>query len=553
MTRLKNLLKNALAVLVVMAFTFNPIAVFAIQEEVVDEGITVTYKFVGFDENFQEEVLHEDVVVENNDGYLDVKHFEGYKFHGVVNYNINTPTDFEGSTGTATYGYLYVKTLNLADSYVRAESHIASEREALLESDEDYDEKLGFIRLNEAFIAQTAPYLTEEHLPPSVYETQADKLDFGLVLNNVRTFVINEYYFTVDSLPAYEAGVVIPNYNDIDIDDVRIPDFSEDVNPELEAAQEAVRNAKTQDDVDKARVLLLALEGRVIPEELVLLNKALDKIEAGLKEDVVEQTAFERLTELVNNAKTIEDVIAARALIDELEEELTIDEVISLKFKLTIIEDSLVQEEVEVEAPSFITNEDESVKIQALEDGAIPKGAKLSVGNITKTVDKDLLNIYNNSVKDLLNGKVILELLNINIEVDGVAVQPSGAVNVTITISDKFEDLEIVYIDSDGKVTSIDSIVSADGKTISFETDHFSNYAVVGKDVEADTNTDVEEDTNTDVKEDTNTDVKADTNTDVKEDNTHKPINTGIANSYTLYSSLIGLSTVALAVLKKRY
>jgi hypothetical protein len=65
---------------------------------------------------------------------------------------------------------------------------------------------------------------------------------------------------------------------------------------------------------------------------------------------------------------------------------------------------------------------------------------------------------------------------------NGVNVQPGGAVEVTLPAPENagdYSNLQVVYIDDEGNVTPCETRVNDDG-SITFVTDHFSNYAIIG-------------------------------------------------------------------------
>ena len=76
----------------------------------------------------------------------------------------------------------------------------------------------------------------------------------------------------------------------------------------------------------------------------------------------------------------------------------------------------------------------------------------------------------------------VLASYDISLILDGATVQPGGTVEVTLPAPEnaaEFDTLQVVYIDDDGNVTPCETRVNADG-TVTFVTDHFSHYAIVG-------------------------------------------------------------------------
>ena len=76
----------------------------------------------------------------------------------------------------------------------------------------------------------------------------------------------------------------------------------------------------------------------------------------------------------------------------------------------------------------------------------------------------------------------VLVTYDISLLLDGVTVQPGGAVEVTLPAPENmsgFQRIQVVYIDDNGNVTPCETRVNEDG-TVTFVTDHFSRYAIVG-------------------------------------------------------------------------
>ena len=85
---------------------------------------------------------------------------------------------------------------------------------------------------------------------------------------------------------------------------------------------------------------------------------------------------------------------------------------------------------------------------------------------------------------EIIGGKnaEVLASYDISLLLDGVSVQPGGAVEVTLPIPEatsEYGALIVVYIDDNGNVTPCETRINADG-TITFVTDHFSHYSIIG-------------------------------------------------------------------------
>ena len=75
-----------------------------------------------------------------------------------------------------------------------------------------------------------------------------------------------------------------------------------------------------------------------------------------------------------------------------------------------------------------------------------------------------------------------LGMYDLSLLLDGAEIQPNGAVVITLPAPDlaaEYDRIIVVYIAPDGSYEECKTTVNEDG-TISFETDHFSNYALVG-------------------------------------------------------------------------
>lgn len=77
-----------------------------------------------------------------------------------------------------------------------------------------------------------------------------------------------------------------------------------------------------------------------------------------------------------------------------------------------------------------------------------------------------------------------LGIYDLSLLLDGAEIQPGGTVVVTLPAPDlaaEYDSVIVVYIAPDGSYEECKTTVNEDG-TISFETDHFSRYAIIGID-----------------------------------------------------------------------
>ena len=75
-----------------------------------------------------------------------------------------------------------------------------------------------------------------------------------------------------------------------------------------------------------------------------------------------------------------------------------------------------------------------------------------------------------------------LGMYDLSLLLDGAKIQPDGTVEVTLPAPDlaaEYDKIIVVYIAPDGSYEECKTTVNEDG-TITFETDHFSQYAVIG-------------------------------------------------------------------------
>ena len=140
------------------------------------------------------------------------------------------------------------------------------------------------------------------------------------------------------------------------------------------------------------------------------------------------------------------------------------------------------------EGKEKIKNDDfgASIRLPKKGDAVIPEGAKLEVAAIpaTEIVEETLAEIET----ALGRAPDVLAFYDLSITLDNSPVQPNGKILVTLPAPDvKYDEVNVLFIADDGSFEVCVTFVNEDG-TISFETDHFSKYVIVGtNDVEAST------------------------------------------------------------------
>ncbi|MGX8850725.1 leucine-rich repeat domain-containing protein [Amedibacillus sp. YH-ame10] len=95
---------------------------------------------------------------------------------------------------------------------------------------------------------------------------------------------------------------------------------------------------------------------------------------------------------------------------------------------------------------------------------------------------KEEMKEFQNNVNKVVAGKTIAGVYDIKLLKNGVEIQPNGKLKISLSLTEEMKamsELQVVYIDDNGKVTIIPSQL-IDGKLV-FITDHFSYYGVIGK------------------------------------------------------------------------
>ncbi len=133
-----------------------------------------------------------------------------------------------------------------------------------------------------------------------------------------------------------------------------------------------------------------------------------------------------------------------------------------------------------------ITTEDKSASLKVPEgsEATVDEKAILVVDSCSEDEKKDLVEkTEENLVSVVGEGKEIVVGYDVSLLMGDVPVQPGGKVLITLPYMAKdfpYTDLVVVYIDDDGNVVTCETIITEDGY-VAFYTDHFSTYAVVGK------------------------------------------------------------------------
>jgi|GEM_PF-4891233 Listeria-Bacteroides repeat domain (List_Bact_rpt). len=106
---------------------------------------------------------------------------------------------------------------------------------------------------------------------------------------------------------------------------------------------------------------------------------------------------------------------------------------------------------------------------------------ELVVKPMINALDKGTMDRFALGVSSVAKDQEIAQLYDIKLLLNGQAIQPDGLVKITLALTPEqanYKDLKIVYIADDGRTTIIPS--TRNGKEISFITNHFSYYGIIG-------------------------------------------------------------------------
>lgn len=171
----------------------------------------------------------------------------------------------------------------------------------------------------------------------------------------------------------------------------------------------------------------------------------------------------------------------------------------------------------------------ENITLETAGATNIPKTAKLEFKDVSSEIAKDKMEEIEESVQKTLENSKVINLYDISLLFDGKELQPNGDVKITIPLSDEmkhFKDIKVVYISDTGETVEVISEVK--NGEISFTTDHFSYYAIVGAP------------------------KKVDSNENKNEEKTDKLPNTGIVSGVGLYASTLLTSLGGLYALRRK-
>ena len=107
-------------------------------------------------------------------------------------------------------------------------------------------------------------------------------------------------------------------------------------------------------------------------------------------------------------------------------------------------------------------------------------------GNMILQVEKEDI-ILTEQIREFLSEAIgknseILISYDISLMVEGISVQPGGKVAITLPAPEnigEYGSIVVIFIDDNGNITPHETRINEDG-TVTFLTDHFSCYAIVG-------------------------------------------------------------------------
>ena len=131
----------------------------------------------------------------------------------------------------------------------------------------------------------------------------------------------------------------------------------------------------------------------------------------------------------------------------------------------------------------IVSPDNENIKVEIPEgsDAALDENTILEVDRVEEELSSETHDSISASVGEDKQTD-ILATYDIELLLDGANVQPGGEIEVTLPIPENasaYDSLQVVYIDANGDAFPCETTVNGDG-TLTFLTNHFSRYAVIG-------------------------------------------------------------------------
>ena len=136
-----------------------------------------------------------------------------------------------------------------------------------------------------------------------------------------------------------------------------------------------------------------------------------------------------------------------------------------------------------IKVEEIVSPDNDGVKVTVPEgsSAAIAEGTVIEVEQVEEEVSETVKENVSAAIGEDKAAEVLAEF-DIDLVLNGVNVQPGDEIEVTLPIPENaaaYNDLQVVYIDDNGNVTPCETTVNDDG-TVTFVTDHFSRYAIIG-------------------------------------------------------------------------
>lgn len=212
--------------------------------------------------------------------------------------------------------------------------------------------------------------------------------------------------------------------------------------------------------------------GNYTEDEMATVKEKLDRVDKAIETIVSVEKVVEAINKLPNPDKVKLENTDVIQKTKELYDSLTEHQ------KSLITQDTTEKLKKTGTALANLLLKDESTggTVESVGETILDPQTKLAM-TVVKPTDKQ-----KESVKLVAKNAEILSLYEINLLLKGAIIQPNGMVKVTLTLTDNqmknFKDFNIVYIDAEGNASVLKSTVA--GNKISFETDHFSSYGIIG-------------------------------------------------------------------------
>lgn len=129
----------------------------------------------------------------------------------------------------------------------------------------------------------------------------------------------------------------------------------------------------------------------------------------------------------------------------------------------------------------FIVHEATGTKVEGIDGTDFDVKTELVVTPVKETLGKETQTKFALSVACAAKGQEIAQLYDVKLLLNGQPIQPDGKVKITLKLTDEqqnYKDLQVIYIAGDGTVTVIPCEIN--GNEVSFITDHFSYYGIIG-------------------------------------------------------------------------